>query len=206
MNRLIRERAVAPLDRDAAGLTPRERRSWWEFCVEMTEFLQNVLRDAKLDCTVARHFAALQWVCLYGTYLFATADPELRAEQRRYAEVCGLLDGAFADAVNDLAGLRDMTARVCGRDHPNPVAVADHLRSREWVRARRPFEWLREAVGSRSADLREIMLTASNVGPTVGWPTHADWQQIFEEALATGDSMCGLIAFSSPSNSLRGEI
>ena len=185
MERLIRDRAVAPLDPGSLGLSPQERRSWWEFCLWMHEFVRNLIGDRKVTRDLARQLSQLQWICLQGSYVFSTADPALRAEQRRYAEVCRCLDGALAEAVNDFAGLQDMSERVC-QDRPNPVAVADALRSQEWVRALSPLRLLREMARSRSADLREIMLTASDVGPTVGWPTHADWQRIFEEALANG--------------------
>lgn len=186
MSRIIRDYAVAPLDPQAPGLSSKERRSWWEFCVEMTEFFRNIIRHEELDRHLTRQLCKLQWICLYGTHLFATADPMLRAEQARYAEVCQCLDGALAEAVNDLRGLMDMSERICTRDQPNPVGFADALRSQEWVRNMSPFKFLLEVAHSRAAELRAVMLSATDVGPTVGWPTSADWQRIFEEALANG--------------------
>jgi hypothetical protein len=96
------------------------------------------------------------------------------------------MDGAFAGSVNDSDGVREMCKRVPG---PRPIvnAVADALRSlEEWTRADSPSRILLEAARRRSADLREMMLSASGAGSTTSWPTNADLQRMFDEALANG--------------------
>ena len=188
MERFIRARGVAPLDPDVPGLPPQERRDWWEFCLEMHEYFGNLIRDHE-SLGIARERAhdlgRLQWICLQGSYVFASADPALRAEQRRFADIFGWMDGAFAGAVNDSDGVLEMCKRVLG-PRQNVVAMADALRSLEWTRADSPSRILLEAAQHQSTDLREMMLSASGVGPTTSWPTREDIQRMFDEALANG--------------------
>jgi hypothetical protein len=186
MERFIRARAVAPLDPDVPGLPPQERRDWWEFCLEMHEYFGNLIRDREVTRDEAQQLAQLQWILIQGSYVFGTADPALRAEQRRFAEILRWMDGAFAGAVNDSDGVREMCKRMPG-PHLIVNAAADALRSvREWTRADSPARTLLEAARRRSAELCETMLSASTAGPATSWPTSADVQRMFDEALMNG--------------------
>jgi hypothetical protein len=151
----------------------------------MHEYFGNLIRDREVTRDEAQQLAQLQWILLQGSYVFATADPALRAEQRRYVEICRWMDGLFAGAVNDSDGVLEMCKRVPG-PRQNVVAMADALRSLEWTRADSPSRILLEAAQHRSADLREMMLSASGAGPTTSWPTSADVQRMFDEALMNG--------------------
>jgi hypothetical protein len=157
MERLIRERAVAPLDADTPALTPQERRSCWEFCLGMAEFLGGLIRDRVVDRKSAKQLARLEWICIKGTYVFATRDPMLRLEQHRYTELCGCLAVAFAVIVDDPDGLRDLCAAVlgCHRFWPNgdrkEPAEAEALvsenrlrRLKDWEDARSPVAWVKD--------------------------------------------------------------
>src|SRR5262249_48341914 len=145
MERLIRDRAVAVGDHNSTALSPEERRSWWEFCLDMHEFLGNLIRDHAVTRDEAQQLNRLQWILIQGSYVFATAAPALRAEQRRYVEICRWMDGAFAGAVNDSAGVREICKRMPG---PPPIvnATADVLRSlQEWAHTDSPSRTLLEA-------------------------------------------------------------
>ncbi|MGA3024662.1 MAG: hypothetical protein ABSF98_07830 [Bryobacteraceae bacterium] len=107
MERYIRARAVAPLDPDSPGLHPRDRRSWWEFCLWMHEFIDGILQNRLVGQHQAQRLSRLQWILIRGSYVFGTSDPALRGEQRRYVELCVILSAAFALVVDDPEGSRD---------------------------------------------------------------------------------------------------
>jgi len=62
MERIVRDFAVAPLDPGSADLLPQERRSWWEFCLWMHEFLGNLIGDHAVTRDEAHQLARLQWI------------------------------------------------------------------------------------------------------------------------------------------------
>ena len=116
MNRLVRDRAVAPLDLTSLGLAPQERRSWWEFCLWMHEFLSNVLKDRLVSRYQAEQLSRLSWIVLKGTYVFATGDPMMGGEQRRFVELCEIIGAAFPVIVDDLQGMQDGFKHAFGLD------------------------------------------------------------------------------------------
>ncbi len=150
MERLIRE-VVAPLDLSTPRLPPQERRQWWEFCLWMHEFFSNLMQDDKVNRESGHHLARLRWVLLKGTYVFATADPALRGEQRRYVELCGCVATAFAIIVDDPEGFRDLAALAFVMDQSKEPAEAEALVGENWLRwwktwehAGAPLTWVRE--------------------------------------------------------------
>jgi hypothetical protein len=154
MERLIRDRAV-PSKPGEPGLPPRERRAWWEFCLEMAEFLGNLIGHRKVTGDQAQQLARLRWICLQGSYVLASADPALRAEQWRYRELCGCLAAAFAVVVDDPEGIADLCGVVLGQPRffwsktetrPIPKWPAEATALMEnWERAPAPLESVREA-------------------------------------------------------------
>ena len=64
MERLVRERAVAPLDPSLPSLPPGERRSWWEFCLDMHEFLGGIIGGRLVNHDQAGQLARLSEVAL----------------------------------------------------------------------------------------------------------------------------------------------
>jgi hypothetical protein len=126
MERLIRDRAV-PSKPGEPGLPPRERRAWWEFCLEMAEFLGNLIGHDALPIS----------------------------EQWRYRELCGCLAAAFAVVVDDPEGIADLCGVVLGQPRffwsktetrPIPKWPAEATALMEnWERAPAPLESVREA-------------------------------------------------------------
>lgn len=151
MEQYIRDRAVAPIKPGSPGLEPQDRRSWWEFSLWMAEFLGNVIRDRKVNRESAHQFSRLQWICIRATYVFATPDPALWAEQRRYVELCGCLAVAFAVIVDDPEGIRDLCALVFAMDRSKEPAIDEAIVGEAWLRwwktwehAISPLAWVRD--------------------------------------------------------------
>ena len=80
----------------------------------MEEFLGNLLRDRVVNREDHRHFARLQWIMLKGTAVFATADPAMSGEQRRYVDLCKIVGAAFSVLADDTEGIREMFGIVFG--------------------------------------------------------------------------------------------
>jgi hypothetical protein len=116
----------------------------------MHEFLRNLLKDNKVDLERAHDLARLQWILIKGSYVFATADPALRGEQRRYVELCGCLAAAFAVIVDDPEGIWDLCAQVFAMDRSKEPAESEALVGETWLRwwktwehATSPIAWVR---------------------------------------------------------------
>jgi len=121
----------------------------------MAEFLGEVTRDHMVDRETARQLAWLRWICIRGTYVFATRDPALRAEQRRYTELCGCLSAAFAVIVDDpelqdLCGLVFGPNRVWSNGDPKCPAQAEALienwlqGGKNWEHSASPIGWVHQ--------------------------------------------------------------
>jgi hypothetical protein len=128
-------------------LNPLDRRSWWEFCVSMAEFLGNLVRDSVVDPESAHHLCRLQWICINGSYVFATRDPAVRADQARYIELCGCLAAAFAVVVDDPEGIRDLNAAVFGSHASKQPAINEALVGEPWLRRWRTWEDATSPIG-----------------------------------------------------------
>jgi hypothetical protein len=150
MDQLVRDRAVAPLDSGSPALPSKERRAWWEFCLWMHEFLGNLIRDHAVTREQAQQLARLQWIVLKGSHVFATSDPVLRGEQRRYVELCGCLAAAFAVIVDDPDGIRDLCEQVFAMERSKEPAECEALVGEAWLswwktweHATSPIAWVR---------------------------------------------------------------
>ncbi len=154
MERFVRQRAVAPVSPGSPRLSSQERCSWWEFCLWMEEFLRGVIRDPRIDRIQAEQLVRLQWIVLKGTYVFATPDPELCAEQRRYVELCMIIGAAFAMIVDDPEGIDNTFADAFGPARVWPdgdpklpaeeeAVIESRLRGwKNWEDARSPIAWV----------------------------------------------------------------
>jgi len=157
MNRLVRDRAVVRAASRSSGLSPQERRSWWEFYLGMSEFLGRLIQHDMVSRDAAHQLARLQWICIQGTYVFATRDPALWAEQSRYVDLCGCLAAAFAVIVDDPEGIWDLSSLVFGMARSkqpalNEALVENQLRGwKDWRDADSPIGWVRE----RSSNIHE---------------------------------------------------
>ncbi len=165
MESYIRARAVAPLEPGSPGLPPQERRACWEFCLWMDEFLGNLIRTRAVDREAAGQLARLKWILLRGSYVFASAEPELRAEQARFSELCVIIADAFGVIVDDTEDLRDTCGAMYGvnplneRGHSNLPALAEALVSenrlrgwKDWEMATSPIAWVHFVTDSISGD------------------------------------------------------
>jgi len=156
MEEFIRKRAVAPLDPGSPRLPPQERRSWWEFCLEMAEFLRGIIRERMVTRDEAQQLSRILWIVTKGTYVFATPDPTLRAEQRRFVGVCVIALGALFPWIVDPDGIfedADGLAAwdvVFGLSAPanrasEALALMTNWRpwEKNWEHARSPIAWVR---------------------------------------------------------------
>jgi hypothetical protein len=150
---IIRGRERVTIGPDSRGLSPRDRRSWWEFCLGMDEFLGGLIKNA-VSRELGHQLCRLQWIALRGTYLFSTPDPALRGEQLRYVELCVLMGAVFAVIVDDPEGIREMLNDAFGADRfwsngePKWRAQVKALCGENWLRrwknwehARSPIAW-----------------------------------------------------------------
>lgn len=154
MVRCIRTRAVAPIRPGLPALSPLERRSWWEFCLGMAEFLAGLIRDRVVSSEVAHQLSRLQWIAIKGTYLFNMRDPELHGEQRRCVELCVIIAAVFAVVVDDNEGIRDVCDDAFGPDRcwsdgdsklpaVAEALVENRLRGwKDWEHASSPIRWV----------------------------------------------------------------
>jgi hypothetical protein len=160
---IIRDRERVTVGPNSRGLSPRERRSWWEFCLGMDEFLGNLMKNV-VSRELGHQLSRLRWIALRGTYLFSTPDPALRGEQLRYVELCVIMGAAFAAIVDDAEGIRDTLSDAFGPDRfwPNgdakwPAQVKalcgeNWLRRwKNWEHARSPIAWAR----SRACEIHD---------------------------------------------------
>jgi len=153
MERHIRDRAVAPLDPGSPGLLPQERRSWWEFCLGMCEFLGGLIKNHVVGRELTHQIGRLHWIALRGTYLFSMRDPALRGEQRRYVELCVIMGAAFAAVVDDAEGLRDACDEAFGpvrfwsNGDPKQPAEVEAIVGENWLRFWRNWEHARSPIG-----------------------------------------------------------
>jgi hypothetical protein len=154
MERWIRNKAVAPIGPGPRLLSEQQRRSWWEFCLGMFEFLQSLLRDRVVSDDQARQLSRLQWIVLKGTYLFATPAPELRAEQERYVQLCINVTAAFAVIVDEPTELKEMCGSAYSIDPSKTAALAEALVVNQlygwndWQDARSPIAWVKDRTGT----------------------------------------------------------
>lgn len=145
MERYIRERAIVA-NPDSPGLSPEERRAWWEFCVEMAEFLGEITRHHAVDRELAHQLSRLCWILIRGTYVFAKPDPLLRGEQRRYVELCVITGAMFALIVGDLKEIRDMFnyafrgSRSWSNGDSKLYAEAEAISGEAWLRFLKSWE------------------------------------------------------------------
>ncbi len=181
VEQFVRRRAC--FDPDVPAMPETDRRVWWVFYSDMAELLRNLLLHGLVSGEQEERVTDLLFLCICGNWALATPAPMLRAEQWRYVDALRWIDGAFAAAVGDLPGVRDMSDRMPG--HPHPVAVSEALRS-PWMESAYPTKALCERAGDQSADLRGLMLSKCGVGTTVRWPTRDDIQRMCDEALASG--------------------
>jgi hypothetical protein len=163
MERLIRDRTVAPLDSGSPGLTPEERRSWWEFCLGMADFLGRLIKNHVVKRELTHQLSRLQWIALRGTYVFAVPHPTLRGEQKRYVDLCVIMGAVFALIVDDLEGIRDVFDGAFGPDRfwtnrdPKWPAEAEALTEnwlhwwKNWEHASSPIGWVKD----RASDIHE---------------------------------------------------
>jgi hypothetical protein len=119
----------------------------------MATFLGSLIQHRKVDCEPARQLSRLHWICLQATYVFATPDPALRAEQRRYVELCGCLAAAFAVIVDAPEEIHDFYGLVFAIDRSKEPAldealVENQLRGwKDWRDADSPIAWVRHRAG-----------------------------------------------------------
>jgi hypothetical protein len=116
----------------------------------MAEFLANLVRGRKVTGNRAEELSWLRWICIQGTYVFAASDPALRAEQRRFVEICGCLAATFAVIVDDPEGVLDLCGLVFALDRSKEPAldealVENHLRGwKDWRDAYSPIGWVKD--------------------------------------------------------------
>ena len=152
MERWIRKKAVAPISPGPRFLSEQQRRSWWEFCLGMFEFLQALTKTG--DTSQARQLVHLKWIVLKGTYVFSTPAPELHAEQERYVQLCINVTAAFAVIVDEPTELREMCGSVYSIDPSKTAALAEALVVNQlygwndWQDARSPVAWVKGRTGT----------------------------------------------------------
>jgi hypothetical protein len=159
MDQFIPARAVARTKPGSLGMSSQDRRSWWEFCLWMHEFLGGVIRgltrNQVVDHDQVHQLCRLQWIVLRGTYVFSVPDPSLIAEQERYVQLCQCVEPAFALIVDDLEGFRDACKRAFGPNRfwengdPKERAEGEALMEnwlswwKCWETAISPIAWVR---------------------------------------------------------------
>jgi hypothetical protein len=150
MERYIRERAVAPVRPGSPGLLEEERRIWWKFCLWMCEVLGGFKCGSRFTRDQAHQICRLRWICIRGTYVFATPDPELSAEQRRYVELCKCIVAAYAVIADHAEGIHDMCVSGFAMDQSKEPAFCEALVGEAWLRwwqtwenAISPIAWVR---------------------------------------------------------------
>jgi hypothetical protein len=131
----------------------------------MDEFLSNLLRDNKVDGVRAHDLARIRWIVIKGSYVFATSDPALRGEQKRYVELCGCLAAAFAVIVDDPDGIRDLCEQVFAMERSKEPAECGALVGEAWLRwwktwehATSPIAWVRHVAERIHLEYRPLAI------------------------------------------------